>query len=302
MSNHELPGNDSSEGDSNDALSDFLAQFADLDAELDHLSSAHEPETAEEQFVIVRDQVFHNLEQRGIVRVIDPDASVESELFNKFAQTWQQRKMDQLQWTREGLSDISNGRLSLDCLTTYYDEREFEGMVIDCATVMICKQRYPDEWEDAPSTMDVTKKEMQALFMICYGRGADDDWYRFFDELAPGEGLDIARPEDQTHIDFGWRIFPEYEALNKKRKQVLEHACSIVGIDIDKDDPVAVLETASIIIEMRLMAETIVVDEQALAFRNALLLEHAQMLGVDPVVAMELVEFFDASYPLVELE
>jgi hypothetical protein len=255
---------------------------------------------APDPFILKQLEVFGELEDAGIPRVLDPDGDKEKELFTAFSSSWQLKKLEELVVTREKGPGLSIGRLAQECLTEYYDEREFELLVISSAALLASQLENAQEWDIDVNEVLGGKKEIQALLLVCYGRGYDDEWFKFFDKMVPGTSLTPGNPDDDVFLDRAWDIQAEFEETNTKRLRVMDTLSTLVGLDYETRDIGDVLEDVASVIEMRMIAEFPVFTEHDLGYRNEEILKYAKQLSEDPDVLEQVVALFNEEDPVVD--
>lgn len=230
-----------------------------------------------------------------IPRVIDEDENVQADLYHEFSLAYFERKRDERE--SYGLDeDEYNRQISLQCVHDYYEEREFEAMVFNAilrVRVLISEDSSPEVLQ----YIETLKKQTQAELLVLYKRGLDDGWQRLFNEMVPGEGLDIHNQDDIIHIHLAKRGWYEFQYEQRFKKQLIAEAKAIMGVD-DDGDMVEVAQATKDVLNMQAFAAEPVYSEAERANRNALLWDWVRKMPINSDIAQKLVEHFDSAYPI----
>lgn len=284
--------------------------FDDLDREWEKLSEALDP-TSEEalryernriEFDAAADYVYNLIIERDVPRVIDRNEDVEGELYTEYCDRHFRTLREHLEATGSSLEEGSEREITIACLHDYFEEREFEAMILNNAAAFRLVMVSPDSTQGQREYMMLLKKMLQAELLVHYKRGRHDDWYMILDDAAPGDSLDLESPIDMAFISIAKTTLPQYHEEIRKKRQVVSEAKVIAGVDDENDEWERVIEMTAALVNLEIIAGQPITSELERTNRNATLWEEIRKVPVDAETAKRLVEFYDQSYPLISNE
>lgn len=242
---------------------------------------------------------LHELE--GITVVLDTDANKEAEQFTIYADIWQRNKIAEYERIGRTLGEADERQLAIDCVVAYFEERDFQAMIINAVTMyhFVAKNADRPEVQTANLDMDALKKELQSELLMHRNLPLHGPWQQFVDEFIPGEALDLFRPEDQVYLLKSRLSTPDYIQEKLLKKSVIEQSMEFTGINRDTDDLQKVVTAVADIMNMQIIAAQPVFTERDRANRNAELWHEARKLECDQDAQRKIVELMDVSYPVI---
>ena len=297
----ELLGGNNEESNENEEFNfDGLDnEWAELSKSLDVTSEeALVQERNRVEFEAAQDYLFNLLIERDMPRVIDRNEDIEGDLYVEYCDNYFRNLRQELERTGDHLDEDSERQLTIACVQDYFEEREFQAMVLNNAAAFRFVIVSPESSEGQRQYMMLLKKQLQAELLIHYRRTKNDAWYKFLDEAVPGDGLDLSAPVDMAFVSIAKATLPQYNEEMRKKRRVVSEAKVIAGIDDENDEWTRVIEMTAALVNLEIIAGQPIASEWDRANRNATLWEEVRRVPVDADTAKKLVEFYDQAYPL----
>lgn len=281
--------------------------FGDLDSEWEAFSKSlektPEQELEEYQFLqackLASDEVTQRIEELNISHVIAADAYAQEALYHDFTNRYFEQKCAEYEQFggRPEEDDEFLRYTMIECVQDYFREREFQVSVFNS----IMRLRVILSQNESPDNLDfvrMQKKQIQAEMMVMHKRGLEDEWQGLVKDMLPGDNLDLSNANDVFFIVLAKIHARDFQQAQEKKLMMIAKAKEIMGID-DHEDPIEVVAQATMdLLNMNAHASEPVFTEAERANRNAKLWEWAREIRLGDDVARQLVDLFDASYPI----
>jgi len=268
--------------------SEWAALFDEMNA-----NSANKLQTNHEIDKIM-DDLYARLNDYDLPRLIDKDESIEKKIFFDFLRREWLGKLEQLRWSPDGTQEGDRARVGIESLRAYYDQRESQAELFNCAAGLLYAETSPHEFiDDVPYLADYlqeNKKQMQAEFRIQHG--LDRQWIQFFEDVTPGEGLSYFQPGDEMYLTYAEDGLEAFEAARAKKWQTVERAGELVGI-MDYYDPAVITAKYVDLIELYYLSKKTADSELDKANRNARMWEYGRNTDFDQETLRELIAFYE---------
>lgn len=280
-------------------------EFDALDTEWEEFTQSLEDSAEREmermrvrgEYETIKNEVFDRLAELGIPRVIDRDVNTEIELYQEYANAFFAVKREEARHVDLEMDRSWDRQVSVECVYAYFKEREFEALVLNNATGhKFLLQR--NNTEAVAGYLESLKKQFQAEFIVNYGRGLHDPWQQFFDEIAPGQGLDMSNPVDRVHMNVAEVKRLIYRQATIKKETLVNRAIEIAGIDREKGEITDVAQATFDFLNTYMIAEMSVSTETEHANRSDLLWQQMRSIGLNSDVAKQVVALFEEAFPI----
>lgn len=254
-----------------------------------------------EQYEEIKLEALRKLHELDVVVVLDVDASKEAEQFTVFAETWQNNRVEEYKRLGRELTEADERQLAIDCVVAYFEERDFQALIINAVTMyhFIALNADRPEVKASALNMDTMKKELQSELLVHRNLPMTNAWQEFVSDMVPGESLDMFSKDDQVHLVKARLSTPDFVAEKVLKKSVIEQAFELTGIDWENDDLAMVVTTVADIMNMQIIAAQPVFNETERANRNAELWSEGRKLECDPEAVRKIIDLMDASYPVI---
>lgn len=246
---------------------------------------------------LIRAQLLEKLPLYGVEsQVVSDDDEEQAMLFSQYATRYREQVLYNLEFSREGVQGDDYPKVAFDMMIAYYEERAFQSIVVHAAATIA--NAYANNLEDERNRYIVygTKKELQADFMIQYGRKADDPMLVFFREETPGDNLDVTDPGDKVYLDIAQTKKDKFDRERSRKMQVIEAAKDMLGLDVEDCSEEEMALASHLLIEMYLEASMNSTERQA--NRTEQLTAIARQFGRSNAMTNALVAMFEGFYPI----
>lgn len=254
-----------------------------------------------EQYEEIKQEALRKLYDLGAVVVLDIDPSKEAEQFSVFAETWQNNRVEEYKHQGHELTIDDERQLAIDCVVAYFDERDFQAIIINAVTMyhFIAKNADRPEVKSSSLNMNTIKKELQAELLVHRSMPMTNPWQKFVSDMVPGESLSVFAKEDQVYLLKARLNMADFVAERVLKKTVIEQALDMTGVDKDNDDLSRVVTTVADIMNMQIIAAQPIFSERDRANRNAELWNEGRKLECDQDAVRKIIDLMDASYPVI---
>jgi hypothetical protein len=244
----------------------------------------------------IKEELLDRLILYGVqFRVVDNDKTREGALQLEFIQAYRENMLQYLPPRPVQESDYS--RISVEALVAYYDERTYQCIAVHGAATLANAYHNDLSSEVATYLAQNTKKELQAEFFVHYGRSMNDPVQQFFNNEAPGPGLDPTNPEDRIFIIQAEKDLKNFTDARLKRQAIIERCREMMGIAYDVSSENEMVDATQVLIEMHIIASTMHKSSEA-SRRSEALRDYARGLDCDEAVIARIVDLFEDQYPL----
>lgn len=245
---------------------------------------------------LIRASLLDKLPEYGVEhQVVSSDIEHQAQLFAMYTTWFRGQAVYNLQFSFEGVQSADYARISSDMIIAYYEEREFQSIVVHCAAKIADAYVNGPEHQRNKFIVEGTKKELQADFMLHYGRKPNDPMLVFFAAETPGDNLDATDPGDKQYLDVSRAKYDRFKQNQAKKHEVLDAAKNLLGMDEESGEEEIAYAT-HILIEMILEASLATTGRRP--NRTAALTETARLLGRSNPMTNALVALMEAYYPM----
>jgi hypothetical protein len=254
-----------------------------------------------EQYEDIKREALRKLHELDVIVVLDVDASNEAEQFTVFAEKWQNNCVEEYKRLGRELTEADERQLAIDCVVAYFEERDFQALIINAVTMyhFIAINADRPEVKASALNMDTMKKELQSELLVHRSLPMSGAWQQFVSDMVPGESLDVFDKDDQVYLVKARLTTPDFVAEKVLKKSVIEQAFELTGIDWENDDLAKVVRTVADIMNMQIIAAQPAFNETDRANRNAELWHEGRKLECDPEAVRKIIDLMDASYPVI---
>lgn len=254
-----------------------------------------------EQYEDIKLEALRKLHELDVVVVLDVDASKEAEQFTVFAEKWQNNRVEEYKRLGRELTEADERQLAIDCVVAYFEEREFQALIINAVTMYHFVAINADRPEVKSSSLDMNtmKKELQSELLVHRNLPMSHAWQQFVSDMVPGESLDVFDKDDQVYLVKARLTTPEFVAEKVLKKSVIEQAFELTGLDWENDDLAKVVTTVADIMNMQIIAAQPAFNETDRANRNAELWHEGRKLECDQDAVRKIIDLMDTSYPVI---
>lgn len=254
-----------------------------------------------EQYEAIKREALRKLHELDVVVVLDVDANKEAEQFTIFADVWQNNRVEEYKRLGRELSVANERQLAIDCVVAYFEERDFQALIINAVTMyhFIAENADRPEVKSSSLDMDTMKKELQSELLVHRNLPMSHAWQQFVSDMVPGESLNVLSKDDQVYLVKARLTTPDFVAEKVLKKSVIEQAFELTSIDWENDDLAKVVTTVADIMNMQIIAAQPVFNETDRANRNAELWHEGRKLECDQDAVRKIIDLMDASYPVI---
>lgn len=296
-----LEGETAGSGDNNTFDEELfsLEQLNQQWAEFDERIGATDPQ---ERYTILQREIMRNtlawqlydqLDERGIPRLIDKDEDNEAARRLGFIEQLYREKMADISWMRKSAEDtLPYLDKALVSVVAYIRESRLQRRVVSSAAAIL-----HDAVDGNFDQGSGAKKAIQAELHIQHKLSFDDPWMQFFNEITPGEGIiSLSHPTDKPYVEAVQADMQGFEEDSHRELIVLETAIDLATYKKRPDfwgDTAEVARTLTAIAGLYIIATAGSDDEYgANAQKNQRLWHYGYTTGLDTEVLHEVIDYF----------